>query len=134
MTGCDIAKANPDLPITLQWNGGRAGGQHSFEDFYQPILSTYRLIRQQSNISLVSEPGFGAAEDVWLYLIGDWSIDGYGRQLMPFDGFLFASRVMVAKEAHTSSSIKDVIVAASGVDDAAWNVHRAYWRDSYSSF
>ena len=38
---------------------------------------------------------------------------------MPFDGFLFASRVMVAKEAHTSSSVKDLIVAASGVDDAA---------------
>ncbi len=33
---------------------------------------------------------------------------------MPFDGFLFASRVMVAKEAHTSSSVEDLIVAASG--------------------
>jgi fatty acid synthase subunit alpha, fungi type len=39
---------------------------------------------------------------------------------MPFDGFLFASCIMVAKEAHTSSSVKDLIVAASGVDDAAW--------------
>jgi fatty acid synthase subunit alpha, fungi type len=40
---------------------------------------------------------------------------------MPFDGFLFASRVIVAKEAYkpTSSSVKD-IVAASGVDDAKW--------------
>ena len=41
-------------------------------------------------------------------------------QPMPFDGFLFASRVMVAKEAHTSSSVKDLIVAAKGVDDAQW--------------
>ena len=39
---------------------------------------------------------------------------------MPFDGFLFASRVMVAKEAHTSSSVKDLIVAAAGVEDGAW--------------
>ena len=39
---------------------------------------------------------------------------------MPFDGFLFASRVMVAKEAHTSSSVKDLIVAARGVSDAEW--------------
>jgi fatty acid synthase subunit beta len=39
---------------------------------------------------------------------------------MPFDGFLFASHIMVAKEAHTSSSVKDLIVAASGVHDAAW--------------
>ncbi|KAF7792929.1 hypothetical protein EIP86_004032 [Pleurotus ostreatoroseus] len=39
---------------------------------------------------------------------------------MPFDGFLFASRVMAAKEAHTSSSVKDLIVVAKGVDDAQW--------------
>ena len=39
---------------------------------------------------------------------------------MPFDGFLFASRVMVAKEAHASSSIKDLIVAAADVEDGAW--------------
>jgi fatty acid synthase subunit alpha len=39
---------------------------------------------------------------------------------MPFDGFLFASRVMVAKEAHTSPSVKDLIVAAAGVDDSQW--------------
>jgi fatty acid synthase subunit alpha, fungi type len=107
-------------PIILQWTGGRTGGHHSFEDFHQPILSTYRSIRQQANISLVAGSGFGAAEDVWPYLTGDWSVESYGVQPMPFDGFLFASRVMVAKEAHTSSSVKDLIVAASGVDDAAW--------------
>ena len=39
---------------------------------------------------------------------------------MPFAGFLFASRVMVAKEAHTSSSAKDLIVAVSGVPDSQW--------------
>ena len=39
---------------------------------------------------------------------------------MVTDGFLLASRVMVAKEAHTSSSVKDSIVAASGVPDARW--------------
>ncbi|KII85134.1 hypothetical protein PLICRDRAFT_45274 [Plicaturopsis crispa FD-325 SS-3] len=115
-----IAKANPDFPIILQWTGGRAGGHHSYEDFHQPILSTYRAIREQENISLVAGSGFGAAEDVWPYLSGEWSVQGYGVQRMPFDGFLFASRVMVAKEAHTSSSVKDLIVAASGVDDGAW--------------
>jgi fatty acid synthase subunit alpha, fungi type len=99
----NIAKANPDFPIILQWTGGRAGSHHSFEDFHQPILSTYRSIRQQANISLVGGSGSGAAEDVWPYLTGDWSVEGYGRQPMPFDGFLFASRVMVAKEAHTRS-------------------------------
>ncbi|KAJ7745730.1 fatty acid synthase [Mycena metata] len=96
----NIAAANPDFPVILQWTGGRAGG---------PSL-TYRAIRQQSNISLVGGSGFGAAEDVWPYLSGEWS----------FDGFLFASRVMVAKEAHTSSSVKDLIVAAAGVEDGEW--------------
>ncbi|GLB40343.1 putative protein with domain of unknown function (DUF1729) [Lyophyllum shimeji] len=116
----NIAAANPDFPIIMQWTGGRAGGHHSFEDFHQPILATYRAIRRNSNISLVAGSGFGCAEDLWPYLTGDWSVERFGVQPMPFDGFLFASRVMVAKEAHTSSSVKDLIVAASGVDDAAW--------------
>ncbi|KAF4614083.1 hypothetical protein D9613_007929 [Agrocybe pediades] len=116
----NIAAANPDFPIILQWTGGRAGGHHSFEDFHQPILATYRAIRQHSNISLVGGSGFGSADDVWEYLTGEWSVQRFGVQSMPFDGFLFASRVMVAKEAHTSSSVKDLIVAASGVDDSAW--------------
>ena len=116
----NIAAANPDFPIILQWTGGRAGGHHSFEDFHQPILATYRIIRQYGNISLVAGSGFGSADDVWEYLTGDWSVERFGVQPMPFDGFLFASRVMVAKEAHTSSSVKDLIVAAPGVEDGAW--------------
>ncbi|KAJ7019830.1 fatty acid synthase [Mycena alexandri] len=105
--------------IRQVWTGGRAGGHHSYEDFHQPVLQTYRAIRQQGNISLVGGSGFGAAEDVWPYLSGEWSVQ-HEMQPMPFDGFLFASRVMVAKEAHTSSSVKDLIVAAAGVDDGEW--------------
>ncbi|KAF9532470.1 fatty acid synthase [Crepidotus variabilis] len=116
----NIAAANPDFPIIMQWTGGRAGGHHSFEDFHQPVLATYRTIRQHSNIVLVGGSGFGSADDVWEYLTGDWSVTRFGVQPMPFDGFLFASRVMVAKEAHTSSSVKDLIVAASGVEDKDW--------------
>ncbi|KAJ7762020.1 fatty acid synthase [Mycena maculata] len=115
----NIAAANPDFPVILQWTGGRAGGHHSYEDFHQPVLQTYRSIRQQSNISLVGGSGFGAAEDVWPYLSGEWSVQ-FEMQPMPFDGFLFASRVMVAKEAHTSPSVKDLIVAAAGVGDGQW--------------
>ncbi|KAJ7060332.1 hypothetical protein C8F01DRAFT_1220130 [Mycena amicta] len=114
-----IAASNPDFPVILQWTGGRAGGHHSYEDFHQPVLQTYRSIRRQPNISLVGGSGFGAAEDVWPYLTGEWAVK-YEMQPMPFDGFLFASRVMVAKEAHASSSVKDLIVAAAGVDDAQW--------------
>ncbi|EGN98830.1 hypothetical protein SERLA73DRAFT_168429 [Serpula lacrymans var. lacrymans S7.3] len=116
----NIAASNPDFPIILQWTGGRAGGHHSYEDFHLPILKTYSSIRQYDNICLVGGSGFGGAEDVWPYLTGEWSVDHYDVQPMPFDGFLFASRVMVAKEAHTSSSVKDLIVAAAGVDDKDW--------------
>jgi fatty acid synthase subunit alpha len=116
----NIAKANPNFPVILQWTGGRAGDHHSYEDFHQPILQTYKSIRDQNNICLVAGSGFGAAEDVWPYLTGEWSVEKYGIQPMPFDGFLFASRVMVAKEAHTSPSVKDLIVAAAGVDNMAW--------------
>ncbi|KAI0649410.1 fatty acid synthase [Trametes meyenii] len=116
----NIAAANPDFPIIMQWTGGRAGGHHSCEDFHQPVLATYGSIRQHSNLFLVGGSGFGGADDVWPYLTGDWSVEKFGLQPMPFDGFLFASRVMVAKEAHTSSSVKDLIVAAAGVDDAQW--------------
>lgn len=115
----NIAAAHPHFPIILQWTGGRAGGHHSFEDFHQPILSTYASIRQHSNISLVAGSGFGGSEDVWPYLNGDWSL-AYNVQHMPFDGVLYASRVMVAKEAHTSLSVKKLIVAAAGVDDSKW--------------
>ncbi|KAJ6520570.1 hypothetical protein C8R45DRAFT_1058526 [Mycena sanguinolenta] len=113
----NIAGANPGFPIILRWTGGRAGDHHSYEDFHWPVLQTYRAIRQQANISLVGGSGFGVAEDVWPYFSGEWSAK-YDMQPMPFDSFLFASRVMVAKEAHTSPSVKDLIVAAAGVEEA----------------
>ncbi|KIR78245.1 fatty acid synthase subunit beta, fungi type [Cryptococcus gattii EJB2] len=116
----NIAAANPDYPIIMQWTGGRAGGHHSCEDFHQPIIATYPSIRQNPNISLIAGSGFGGAEDVWPYLSGEWSVKMFGLQPMPFDGVLYASRVMVAKEADTSASVKQLIVDAPGVDDAQW--------------
>ena len=61
----NIAAANPDYPVILQWTGGRAGGHHSCEDFHQPIIATYGAVRQNRNISLVAGSGFGGAEDAW---------------------------------------------------------------------
>lgn len=117
---CNIASANPDFPIILQWTGGRAGGHHSCEDFHQPILSTYSSIRKYKNISLVAGSGFGSHEDFYPYLTGQWSVEQFNLQPMPFDGVLFASRVMTAKEAHTSDPIKQLIVDAPGVEDHQW--------------
>jgi len=115
----NIAKANPTFPIILQWTGGRGGGHHSFEDFHQPILQMYGRIRRASNIILVAGSGFGGAEDTYPYLTGAWS-KKYGYPPMPFDGCLFGSRMMVAKEAHTSRAAKQAIVDAEGLDDHEW--------------
>lgn len=115
----NIAKANPSFPVILQWTGGRGGGHHSFEDFHAPILAMYGRIRRQENIVLVAGSGFGGAEDTYPYLTGAWSTK-YGYPPMPYDGCLFGSRMMVAKEAHTSLNAKKAIVDAPGVDDTEW--------------
>lgn len=115
----NIAKANPRFPVILQWTGGRGGGHHSFEDFHQPVLQMYGRIRRCDNIVLVAGSGFGGSEDTYPYLTGSWS-SRFGSPPMPFDGCLFGSRMMVAKEAHTSKNAKKAIVDAPGVDDEQW--------------
>lgn len=115
----NIAKANPDFPIMLQWTGGRGGGHHSYEDFHQPILAMYSRIRRCENIVLIAGSGFGGAEDTYPYLNGQWA-KKFGYPPMPFDGVLFGSRVMVAKEAHTSPMAKQAIVDAPGLEDSEW--------------
>ncbi|WAQ87289.1 hypothetical protein PtA15_8A193 [Puccinia triticina] len=94
-----IAAAHPDFP---------------------PLLATYASIRSQPNLVLVVGSGFGCAEDVYPYLTGAWSRDMFGVQPMPVDGILFASRMMVAKEAATSLAVKELIVQAQGVPDDQW--------------
>jgi fatty acid synthase subunit beta len=115
----DIAEANPNFPVILQWTGGRGGGHHSYEDFHEPILLSYSRIRRCANIVLVAGSGFGGTDDTYPYLSGTWS-KGYDRPLMPFDGVLFGSRCMVAKEAHTSTGVKEAIVDTKGLEDHEW--------------
>ncbi|KAI1205462.1 fatty acid synthase beta subunit [Annulohypoxylon truncatum] len=114
-----IAQANPAFPIIMQWTGGRGGGHHSCEDFHEPILEMFSKIRRCANIVLVAGSGFGGADDTYPYLSGSWAIR-FGSPPMPFDGVLFGSRCMVAKEAHTSKGAKQAIVDAQGVDDQDW--------------
>ncbi|KAG1096468.1 hypothetical protein G6F39_006700 [Rhizopus arrhizus] len=114
-----IAAANPTMPVIMQWTGGRAGGHHSFEDAHQPILETYAAIRRQPNIVLVAGSGFGGADDTLPYITGDWSVK-FDYPPMPFDGVLFGSRMMVAKEGLASPAAKQAMVDAPGVGDADW--------------
>jgi fatty acid synthase subunit beta len=110
-----IAATHPDYPIILQWTGGHAGGHRSCEDFHQPILSTYTYIRQHKNIVLLAGSGFSGVEDTWPNLSGEWSANMFSVQPMPFNSFLFALWAMVVKEAHTSESVKQLIVNAEDV-------------------
>ncbi|KAJ1952896.1 fatty acid synthase alpha subunit Lsd1, partial [Linderina pennispora] len=114
-----IARANPDFPVILQWTGGRAGGHHSYEDFHQPILNSYSTIRAQRNIVLVGGSGFGGHQDSVPYLTGEWSLQ-YDDVRMPFDGILFGSRVMTAREGSAADACKQLMAAATGVDDDEW--------------
>ena len=116
-----IARTHSSFPIILQWTGGRGGGHHSFEDFHAPILSIYGEIRKCKNIILVGGSGFGDANGTYPYLTGDWARQ-FGRCSMPFDGILLRSRMMVAKEAHTSSQAKKLISESVGTTD---------WEKSY---
>jgi fatty acid synthase subunit beta, fungi type len=115
-----IAQQYPDFPIGLQWTGGRAGGHHSSEDFHSPILKTYGRIRKCPNILLIAGSGFGGGLDTFPYITGEWS-HSFGYPSMPFDGVLLGSRMMVAKEAHTSIQAKQLIIEAEGVSDTNWH-------------
>ncbi|KAF2800346.1 beta subunit of fatty acid synthase [Melanomma pulvis-pyrius CBS 109.77] len=114
-----IAKAHPTFPIMMQWTGGRGGGHHSTEDFHAPILQTYAAIRRCNNIILVAGSGFGGSDDTYPYLTGSWA-SKFNQPPMPFDGVLFGSRMMIAKEAHTSLAAKQAIAACQGVEDSMW--------------
>ena len=115
----NIAKANPAFPVIMQWTGGRGGGHHSFEDFHQPILQMYGRIRKCKNLILVAGSGFGGSDDTYPYLTGTWA-GKFGYPAMPFDGCLFGSRMMTAKEAKTSPAAKQAIVDAPGCNDSEW--------------
>ncbi|KAI4087474.1 MAG: hypothetical protein LQ344_006763 [Seirophora lacunosa] len=115
----NISKANPHFPVMLQWTGGRGGGHHSYEDFHQPILQMYGRIRRCGNLILVAGSGFGGSEDTYPYMTGTWS-SKFGYPPMPYDGCLFGSRMMTAKECHTSKNAKKAIAEAEGIDDSQW--------------
>ena len=117
----NIAKHNNGFPVILQWTGGRGGGHHSYEDFHQPILQLYGRIRECENIILIAGSGFGGADDTYPYLTGAWSTT-FGHPPMPFDGILFGSRMMTAKETRTSKAAKQAIANADGSNDTEWEL------------
>ncbi len=81
-------------------------------------FSMIGAIRSVSNISLVIGSGFGDAAETLPYFTGKWSVK-FDCARMPVDGVLLGSRVMLAEKALTSPAVKDLIVAAPGIQDEA---------------
>ncbi|KAJ1958568.1 fatty acid synthase alpha subunit Lsd1 [Linderina pennispora] len=114
-----ISKVDRTFPVILQWMGGCNGGYHSWDDFYQPILDSYSLLRFHRNIILVAGSGIGDADTAMQYISGDWSVP-FGRPPMPFDGVAIGSCVMVAKESDLSDATKQLIAGTAGVGPNEW--------------
>ncbi|KAJ1955993.1 fatty acid synthase alpha subunit Lsd1, partial [Linderina pennispora] len=114
-----ISKVDRKFPVILQWMGGRNGGYHSWDDFYQPILDSYSLLRFHRNVVLIAGSGIGDADTAMQYISGDWSVP-FGRPPMPFDGVALGSCVIAAKESDLSNDTKQLITDTAGVGPNEW--------------
>ena len=115
----EISKLVPEFPIILQWTGGRAGGHHSNEDQFEPLLSAYAALRSMSNVYIVIGGGLAHPNDGIEWLGGSWSTR-FGRAHMPVDGILLGTAITVVAEAATSEPVKRRIVQAPGCPDNKW--------------
>jgi fatty acid synthase subunit alpha, fungi type len=114
-----IAAANPDFAIIMQWAGGRAGGHHSFEDFHQPILATYsRVFAVMTTLPLLRVLALVVrmARSHILPVTGR-SLSAWSRCPLMGSSLGLASWLLRGR---TSHSVKDLTVAAAGVDDSQW--------------
>lgn len=119
----DIARAVPDVSVIVQVEDGHSGGHHSWEDLDHLLLQTYATLRSTPNLILCVGGGIGTPERAADYLSGQWS-ERHGRRAMPVDGVLVGTAAMTVKEARTTPEVKQVLLAAEGVDplepDGGW--------------
>ena len=111
-----IAADVPDIPIIVQLEGGKAGGHHSWEDLDDLLINTYAKIRAHDNAVLCVGGGIGTPERAADYLTGEWST-AYELPPMPVDGILIGTAAMATKEAKTSQSVKEALVATKGIEE-----------------
>ena len=108
-----VAQEIPEIPIIIQVEGGIAGGHHSWEDLDELLINTYGDIRALDNVVLCVGGGIGTAERAADYVTGTWANE-YGLPNMPVDGILVGTAAMATKEATTSQSVKELLVATQG--------------------
>ncbi|WP_080796452.1 type I polyketide synthase [Corynebacterium pacaense] len=108
-----VAAEIPEIPVIIQIEGGVAGGHHSWEDLDDLLMDTYADIRALDNVVLCVGGGIGTPERAADYITGTWA-DRHGLPPMPVDGILVGTAAMATKEAKTSPSVKQMLVATRG--------------------
>ncbi|MDO4762330.1 MAG: DUF1729 domain-containing protein [Corynebacterium sp.] len=111
-----IAKDIPEIPVIVQVEGGKAGGHHSWEDLDDLLINSYAEIRAHENAVLCVGGGIGTPERAADYITGSWSLK-YDLPAMPVDGILIGTAAMATKEAKTSESVKQMLVATQGIEE-----------------
>ncbi|MFT7579597.1 MAG: enoyl reductase-like protein/acyl dehydratase, partial [Myxococcota bacterium] len=110
-----IAKAAPAHTVFMHLEGGWAGGHHSWEDLEQLLLSTYHLVRAQSNVVLCVGGGIADEARSNALLTGRWA-SAHGLRPMPVDAVLLGTVTMACAEATASASVKQALADAAGAD------------------
>ena len=103
-----------ETPVIAHIEGGVAGGHHSWEDLDELLLATYAELRNVDNLVVCVGGGIGTPERAVDYLTGQWAT-AHGEAAMPVDGVLVGTAAMATKEATTSESVKDLLVATPGI-------------------
>ena len=105
----EIADSVPERKVIMQVEGGAAGGHHSWEDLQALIRHNYSSIRARSNVILTVGGGIYDPDQANHWLQGTWS-----NPVMPVDGVFLGTRLMAAKEAATSSTVKEALAKLGG--------------------
>ena len=103
-----------ETSVIAHIEGGVAGGHHSWEDLDELLLATYAELRNVDNLVVCVGGGIGTPERAVDYLTGQWAT-AHGEAAMPVDGVLVGTAAMATKEATTSESVKDLLVATPGI-------------------
>ena len=103
-----------ETSVIAHIEGGVAGGHHSWEDLDELLLATYAELRNVDNLVVCVGGGIGTPERAVDYLTGQWAT-AHGEAAMPVDGVLVGTAAMATKEATTSDSVKDLLVATPGI-------------------
>lgn len=110
-----IADAVPEITLTIQIEGGKAGGHHSWEDLHDVLARNYEAIRSRQNLLLAVGGGIAREEQATAYLTGSWSLR-FDLPAMPVDAVFLGTVTMAAKEAKTAKVVKQELVDTAGTE------------------